>query len=292
MLGFEFKIIEFLQQFRSPLVDQVFLFLNFFDTRLFYLIFIPFMWVGYNYKLGIKIFFILMLSFIINDYLKYLFMYPRPYMLDPQLTVIKLGDYSFPSGAAQAAVLLPLIFISYFKDKKWPIIVGINYFFWISLSRMYLGVHFLSDLIGGWIVGGLLFLFYYYFFPIFEKKIKKHPAYAFWIYQWSILPILFIPRTSAYVFGILGVFLGLYLSRLYKMFLPNSKNFKELFIRTLFALIGVLLIPLFLKIMQKKIFFLDINVGLYLGGLWLSFSASYLYKLLLKNKKIKSLILK
>ncbi|NGX29084.1 MAG: hypothetical protein K940chlam1_01277, partial [Candidatus Anoxychlamydiales bacterium] len=96
MLGFEFKIIEFLQQFRSPFVDQFFLFLNIFDTKIFYLSFITLIWVGYNYKLGIKIFLILMLSFFVNDLLKAIFMLPRPYIIDPQLTIIKLSNYGFP----------------------------------------------------------------------------------------------------------------------------------------------------------------------------------------------------
>lgn len=297
MLGFEFKIIEFLQQFRSPFVDQFFLFLNLFDTKIFYLTFIVLIWVGYNYKLGIKIFFILMLSFFANDLLKAIFMLPRPYIIDPQLTIIKLSNYGFPSGAAQSAVLIPLILISYFKGKKWPKIVGVNFFFWISLSRMYLGVHFLSDLIGGWIVGSILFLIYYYIFPIFEKKMQtqKHPAFAFWIYQLALLPLLLVPKTGYIVFSLLGIFLGLYLSKVYKTFLPNPKNFKELFIRTMIALIGVLLIPDLLKMLHQKLSFIDFNIGLfgmYLAALWLSFSSSYLYKLLIKNKTIKTFIQK
>lgn len=68
--------------------------------------------------------------------------------------------YSFPSGHAAGAFVsfgLTALAITY----RWPefalvawLIAGISIFL-VSLSRIYLGAHYASDIVGGWIVGGV-----------------------------------------------------------------------------------------------------------------------------------------
>ncbi len=287
MFNFEFQIIEFIQKFRTPLLDEFFKFLNFFDTEIFSFILIPVIWIGYNRKLGVKLFFILMISSMVNDQLKNIFMLPRPSHIDPALGIIQLKTYSFPSGAAQNAVLIPLIFINHFKNKKWPIIVGICYFFFISLSRMYLGVHFLSDILVGWLIGFLLFLIYLYIFPKVEAYVTKKPVFSFWVSQGAILFFLFIPGFTRIIFSILGVFLGLFLSFELNMFLDNAKTFKEFFLRSILAILGVFVLYFLYYFLHKKVFFLDLNVISYLMGFWISFLCSFIYKkVFLKTKHV------
>lgn len=287
MFNFEFQIIEFIQKFRSPGMDVFFKFWDFFDRDYFYFLLIPIIWIGYNRKLGVRVFFILILSTIINGLLKNLFMEPRPYEIEPSLGLITLNSYSFPSGAAQSAVLIPLIFINHFNNKKWPIFVGIVYFIFLSLSRLYLGVHFLSDIIAGWIVGSLLFLVYLYVFPKIEDHVVKRPVFSFWSYQAILLLLLFIPGSMMFVFSILGVFLGLFLSFEYNVFLDNSKSLKEFLIRSIFSVSGVFILYLLYYFLHKKVIFLDINAISYFMGFWISFLCSFLYKkLFVKPKKV------
>lgn len=286
MFDFEFQIIEFIQKFRTPWLDVFFKFLNFFDTYFFYVLFIPVIWIGYNRKFGIRLFFILFLSFIINEQLKNIFMFPRPSQINPTLGIIHLDTYSFPSGAAQNAILISLIFIHHFRNKIWPIFLGIGYWFFISFSRMYLGVHFLSDLIGGWVVGLLLFLIYLYIFPKIETHIYKKPVFSFWFYQGFFLLLLFVPGLSRFVFAILGVFLGLFLSFEFNMFLQNAKNIKEFFLRSFLALFGLFTISFSYFLLHKKIVFFDLNAVYYIQGFWLSFLCSFVYKKLFLGNKI------
>ncbi|KKL18149.1 hypothetical protein LCGC14_2478390, partial [marine sediment metagenome] len=237
MYTFQLRIIEFVQQIRSPILDEFFKFLNLFDTPIFYLILFPLLWIGYSYRFGAKTFFILMISMIINDLLKNIFMQPRPYILDPSVGIIHvLSNYGLPSGASQVAVLLPLLLIEHFKKRKWPIILGINYFFWISLSRLYLGVHFLTDIIVGWFVGLGLFLVYLYVFPHIEKMLKKYkPTNIFWIALLCLFMLSLIPKLNMHFIGFLAAFLGLFLSNKFGMFLKDSKTIKEFFKRAIFA---------------------------------------------------------
>jgi undecaprenyl-diphosphatase len=68
-----------------------------------------------------------------------------------KLETLPIDKYSFPSGHSALALMLAYIFnIKYLMPIRilFPIIVGI--------SRMYLGVHYISDVIGGYILSMLL----------------------------------------------------------------------------------------------------------------------------------------
>jgi undecaprenyl-diphosphatase len=62
------------------------------------------------------------------------------------------GKQSFPSGhALGAAVTFPLLGL--FAARKGAVWIGIGVALLIGLSRVFLGVHWLSDVLGGWLLG-------------------------------------------------------------------------------------------------------------------------------------------
>lgn len=72
----------------------------------------------------------------------------------PDGTLYKGGPYSFPSSHAANAMALALFVIFYLGEKKKWLITGM--IFWVllvSYSRIYLGVHYPTDLLVGWLVG-------------------------------------------------------------------------------------------------------------------------------------------
>ncbi len=80
---------------------------------------------------------------------------PRPYTLLNDLTILISAprDYSFPSGhtcmsVAAAGTLVGL------ADRKWAI-AGCVLAALIAFSRMYVGVHYPTDILGGALVGAL-----------------------------------------------------------------------------------------------------------------------------------------
>ncbi|MBN2479146.1 MAG: phosphatase PAP2 family protein [Parachlamydiales bacterium] len=280
----EFEIIETIQKIRCPFFDGFFKFMNFFDLFYFFFILIPLVLVGYNYRLGLKLFFVITLSGIANYFVKLMFMFPRPFEIMPQLTVIMVKGFSFPSGAAQTAIILPGMLIHHFKGKKWTWVVGGIFFFLLSLSRVYLGVHFPRDILLGWFIGILILLVYLYLFPLIEKVLKKmKPINAFVLSQVIFLPTIFLIKDLPFSFFLLPVSLGVYLSYKYGYVLASCTNFFEFIKRSVFAVLGFFLIFfIFKKIFPKNFYLIGNILGIYLSGLWLSFFSSYLYKKAIK----------
>jgi undecaprenyl-diphosphatase len=92
-------------------------------------------------------------TFAVSDFvLKPLFNRPRPYQVDSTITVIdaKPDTQAFPSGHAAMAVAGALAgsrLIPYSAWFWWPLAAI------IAISRVYIGVHWPSDVIAGAIVG-------------------------------------------------------------------------------------------------------------------------------------------
>lgn len=102
---------------------------------------------------GISILLALLLSFIIvNICLKPFVMRVRPYEINQniKLAVDMLNDYSFPSGHASASFAAAVALC--FWNKKFGIL-AILLASIISFSRLYLYVHYPSDVIAGIIIG-------------------------------------------------------------------------------------------------------------------------------------------
>ncbi len=76
--------------------------------------------------------------------------------------IYKGGQYGFVSGhATNFAAVCTWMLLLFWKKLRWFAVVGIVAFVLTAYSRMYLGVHYLSDIIGGTIVGCSVVLLVY-----------------------------------------------------------------------------------------------------------------------------------
>lgn len=89
---------------------------------------------------------------IANAVLKLLFHRDRP-SLWPHL--VHESSFSFPSGHAMASAALAMVIILIFwrTPYRWRVVAGaVIYTIVIGFSRLYLGVHYPSDILAGWSV--------------------------------------------------------------------------------------------------------------------------------------------
>ena len=108
-----------------------------------------------NKKIGFSIISNLVIVTILNQLLKNILQRPRP----NEFRIIEETGFSFPSGHSMASMafygyLIYLIY-RYVKNKyvKWVLIVLLSILICtIGISRIYLGVHYTSDVLGGFLI--------------------------------------------------------------------------------------------------------------------------------------------
>ena len=189
-----------IQSIRSPVLDLFFRGLNFFDTESFYILLIPAIWFSRGWRVGLRLFMLILLSLLAVQELKQFFSVLRPFHTHPPLALIHVSGFSFPSGGATNSLLLALLFLTYSKMRyKWCI--AITYCIFISFSRLYLGVHYPIDILGGWVLGALLWSIGVYLFPLIERQLQRLPILALWCISQIIplIPFLCRPRTLPWI---------------------------------------------------------------------------------------------
>ena len=153
-VGYKF-VSSFISDFKTPIVRGI---TNFGSAKIVIplfaiasIIFILFKRGKYSLLLGLCLFFQVVLNFI----LKHIFRRTRPSVL----RLVEQGGYSFPSGhtMASSAFYGYLMYIIYknVKNKylKWGSIILLSLFvFLIGCSRIYLGVHYTSDVLAGFFI--------------------------------------------------------------------------------------------------------------------------------------------
>ena len=94
---------------------------------------------------------------LLNKYLKLMFYRPRPRFDDP---ILILTTYSFPSGHTMAATVLygvlAVWLVTTIKIRSWRMLVVLlasSLIGLVGFSRMYLGAHYLSDVLGAFAEG-------------------------------------------------------------------------------------------------------------------------------------------
>ncbi len=99
----------------------------------------------------------------------------------PENALIFNTDYSFPSGHAVLSTVFCLLLIILFKDKfrnpiSKNIFIFLNIFviLFLSFNRIYLSVHYLSDVIGGILIGTIWVILAYLIFNYVKKHYSKN----------------------------------------------------------------------------------------------------------------------
>lgn len=125
------------------------------EVEFFFLLLAALYWLV-DRDLAIRIAILLAASTLLNAWLKDIFNQPRPFAHDPTLLpLIEPDSLGFPSGHAQSAVVIwGSILIA--VRSQWVRLASAAALALVPFSRLYLGVHFPHDLVGGYFVGAVL----------------------------------------------------------------------------------------------------------------------------------------
>lgn len=141
-------------------------FFSFLGDEEFYLFIMPAIFWCFDSRLGFRLGMILMLSNGINGAFKFLFHGPRPFWVNREvIAYVHETSFGVPSGHSQNAVAIWGYLATKVK-KTWIKWLFIFIFIFIGLSRIYLGAHFILDVLVGWAIGGIIV----YLFILVEKK--------------------------------------------------------------------------------------------------------------------------
>ena len=182
--GFDTAVFSFIRPFISEAMTSFMVFITFLGTHKFLipanlLLIAYFLFIKRHRWYSIKVPVVAIGSVSIMLGLKTLFSRVRP--TDPLLAEVK--GFSFPSGHAMSAMtfygLLLYLVYRYIKHPvlKWGLIVLLSILIiLIGLSRVYLRVHYPSDVIAGFSMGVIWLVIALWSTRRIEKMVKKDPG--------------------------------------------------------------------------------------------------------------------
>ena len=154
--NFDATVYTFIISFKTEILTETFKVITFMSSPIFLIIVSGLLFLIFkNKKYGLLSLCNLVFITLLNQILKFTFERPRPF----EWMLIEEKGYSFPSGHAMVSaafygILIYLIWQTKIKTtykKIWTALLAILIIL-IGLSRIYLGVHYASDIIAGFTI--------------------------------------------------------------------------------------------------------------------------------------------
>lgn len=156
-MSIELKILDFIQTLHTPVLDKIMVGVTKLgDVGIIWIILTAILLIIPKTRQtgGVMLVALVVQTVLCNVILKNLFARTRPYDVNTtvQLLVPKLHDFSFPSGHTSASfTAVSALYFS--KDKLWKPALVLACL--IAVSRLYLYVHYPTDVLGGLLLGVL-----------------------------------------------------------------------------------------------------------------------------------------
>lgn len=150
-LLFGTQLIQILQNLLSPGFDRVFEAVTMLGNDAFLVGLTATVYWCFDKRRGRQVTYILFLGAYLNLFLKVLIPWPRPPV---ELRIVEKNEssYGFPSGNAQDTTTF-WTWISLSFRKRIIAVLGTAMVLAVGISRIYLGVHYPAQVIGGWAIG-------------------------------------------------------------------------------------------------------------------------------------------
>lgn len=151
LIEFGLTASHWLQATYPQLVDAMQMVSNFGRIDVYLLIIMLVYWC-FDKRYGIQLAYALVFSAFFNRAFKQVLRQPRPFWLDASVGKSDTRGYGFVSEHVQSATVLFFFFASWLREK-WLWILATAFILTMAISRVYLGVHFVHDVVGGFLIG-------------------------------------------------------------------------------------------------------------------------------------------
>ena len=156
------EILYLLEKIRLPVLNEFMLLITQFGEETAFLVVALVLFWCVSKKTGYYVLSVGFIGTLGNQFMKLLFRIPRPWVLDPDFTILEQAreaatGYSFPSGHTQSAVGT-FGAIAHTASKRWIRVIAITIAVLVPFSRMYIGVHTPADVLVAAALAAMLIL--------------------------------------------------------------------------------------------------------------------------------------
>ncbi len=184
-----------------PQMESFFQFISTLGIEEFYLALLPLVYWSVHKKAGRTFAYVFLVANVFNPLLKHGFRSPRPFWLEPDLEKAFESSYGIPSGHTQGATVTYLFFASWLR-RRWAWLLAFIMIVLMGVSRVYLGVHFIHDVLIGFGVGLFVLMGYWGWQRRYMDSFGKR------ILGQRLLTVIMIPILFTAVYIIIRLIIG------------------------------------------------------------------------------------